>query len=481
MFGQQKNNLFRKESLERLSTPEQLDQMTQIIGPKTWIPLTTLGVLIGIGVAWGIFGRIPITVSGEGVLIHPRKMVQLQSPAANGQLITLVIQEGSTVKKGDVIGTIDQPELQKQLQQQRAKLAELQAQSQDSKTLQAQRTDQEKRTIQLQRLTIQQQILDARALTPVLQDKGLISLNKQRESLQQRLKTSQDLAPVLKQRLESRRKLLQEQVITDDVFLQAEQQYLDSLSQIRDLEAQLKELDIRETETRRSYLQNLSTISSLEAQLQELDSRERALDQQDFEAVTGRQNQINEAQRTISQLTLELNNQSKIVSPYTGKVVEVAVMPGQLLAAGTRIGSIAAEDPESPLVGVTYFSVADGKKIKPGMQIQITPQTVKRERFGGIVGNVTSVSAFPVTQEAAVNLLGNAELAKGLSSKGPQMEVMAKLKGERDNTSRYAWSSSKGPELGITSGTTTTARVVVEERAPITFVFPILRSFTGIY
>lgn len=481
MFSQQKSSLYRKESLERLSSPEQLDQMTQIIGPKTWIPLGTLGILIGIALLWGVFGRIPMTVSGQGVLIHPRKVVQLQSPTASGQLITLNIEEGSTVKKGDIIGTIDQPELQKQLQQQKSKLTELQSQAEDSTVLQSQRTLQEKRTIQQQRLTIQQQIIDARALTPVLQDKGLVSISKQRESIQQRLRTVRDLNPVLKQRMESRQKLLRDQVITDDVSLQAEQQYLDNLAQVRDLEAQLKELDTRETDTRRSYLQNLSSISSLEAQLQELASREKALDQQDFEASANRQNQVKEVQRSIAQLTLQLNNQSKIISPYNGRVLELSVSPGQLLAAGTRIGAIAAEDPNSPLVAVTYFPVADGKKIKPDMQIQVTPQTVKRERFGGIVGTVSSVSAFPVSQEGAISLLGNAELAKALSTSGPQMEVTAQLQANTANASGYEWSSSKGPQLTMTSGTTTTARVVVEERAPITFIFPILRSFTGIY
>jgi HlyD family secretion protein len=481
MFGQQKPSLYRKESLERLSSPEQLDQMTQIIGPKTWIPLATLGTLIGIAVLWGIFGRIPITVSGQGVLVHPRKVVQLQSPATSGQLMTLTIQEGSAVKQGDVIGTIDQPDLQKQLQQQRTKLAELQAQAQDSKVLQAQRSLQEKRTIQQQRLTVQQQILDARALTPVLQDKGLASIGKQRESLQQRLNTLANTIPGLKQRMDSRQQLLRDQVITDDVFLQAQQQYLDSVAQVKDLEAQLKELDTRETDTRRSYLQNLSSISSLEGQLQELDSREKALDQQDFESSANRQNQIKEVQRAIAQLTLQLENQTKIVSPYSGRVLEIAVSPGQLLGAGTKIGAIAAEDPNTPLVAITYFPVADGKKIRPDMEIQVTPQTVKRERFGGIVGKVSTVSAFPVTQEGTINLLGNAELAKGLSASGPQMEVAAQLEANAENPSGFTWSSSKGPQLVMTSGTTTTARVVVEERAPITFVFPILRSFTGIY
>ncbi|NES67365.1 MAG: NHLP bacteriocin system secretion protein, partial [Okeania sp. SIO2D1] len=46
--------------------------------------------------------------------------------------------------------------------------------------------------------------------------------------------------------------------------------------------------------------------------------------------------------------------------------------------------------------------------------------------------------------------------------------------------SGYQWSSSKGPQQKLTAGTTTTTRVRVEERAPITFVLPILREWSGI-
>lgn len=59
-----RNALFRQELLERLSSPEQLDQLMQIVTPKRWIPLGTLGILVLAGLIWSIVGRIPITVFG---------------------------------------------------------------------------------------------------------------------------------------------------------------------------------------------------------------------------------------------------------------------------------------------------------------------------------------------------------------------------------------------------------------------------------
>ena len=117
------------------------------------------------------------------------------------------------------------------------------------------------------------------------------------------------------------------------------------------------------------------------------------------------------------------------------------------------------------------------------MPIQITPQTIKRERFGGIVGTVANVSTFPITTESAANIVGNPEVVKGLIADKPEgvIQVFAELKPDAATSSGYQWSSSKGPNLKITSGTTTTVRVTVEERAPISFVLPILRSTSGFF
>ena len=71
MSDDSQNSIFRKESLERLSSPEQLDQLMQVVTPRSWLPLATLGCIIGLTLIWGIFGRIPITATGQGLIVRP--------------------------------------------------------------------------------------------------------------------------------------------------------------------------------------------------------------------------------------------------------------------------------------------------------------------------------------------------------------------------------------------------------------------------
>lgn len=478
----QKYNLFRKESLERLSSPERLDQLMQVVSPRSWLPLVTLGSIVGVAVIWSIYGSIPITVEGQGVLIYPSNVVPLQSKSA-GQLIVLNIKVGDIIKKGQVLATIDQAELRKQLQQQQAKLTELQSQDQAVGSLQRQRLELEKRSQQQQSHYLQQRILELRATTPLLRTKGNTSIGQQRQGLEQRLKQAQALTPVFLQRMEIRRQLFKKEgAISGDEALTAEQEYLQNLEKIVDIQNQLKELDVKATQTEKDYRENLSTIYDLQAQLKELDSKQASVAEQDLESVTARRKEIQDVKRQIAQLEVQLGNDSQIISQYSGRVLEITLTPGQVVNAGTRLATIEAENAKSKLVGVTYFPIADGKKIQPGMKIQITPQTVKRERFGGIVGNVTSISRFPITKEAAANEVGNSEVLEGLVSQQQGLiQVFSDLDLDTNTPSGYKWSSSTGPHLKISSGTTTVVRVNVEERAPITFVLPILRSVSGIY
>jgi len=478
----QKQTLFREKSLERLSSPERLDQLMEVVNPKSWLPLLSLTSLVAAAGLWSIYGRIPITIEGRGVLVYPSNVVPLQSKNS-GQLSDLTVEVGDTVEKGQILGTINQTELQKQLQQQRTKLAQLQSQNQAVSSLQALRIEQEKHSIQQQRQYLQQRIQELQSLTPLLKTTSNESLKQQRQSLQQSLQHVQGMTPIYQQRLDIRKQLFAERVITHDVLLDAQVQVQENQDTISKLQTQLKELDVTATEQEKAYRDNLSTITNLRSQLQALESRQANLAQEDLEAVTLRQKEIQAVQRDIAQLEVQLNENSQIISPHSGRIVELAVNPGQVVNPGTRLGTLDAANPYSEMVGITYFSVGDGKKIKPGMTLQITPQTVKRERFGGIVGTVKDISTFPITQAAAAKVVGNPEIVADLVSHQPAglMQVVADLHPDATTFSGYKWSSSKGPQLNISSGTTTTVRVTIEERAPITFILPILRSSSGIY
>ena len=65
--------LFRREAFEHLSSPERLDQLVVVVRPREWIMLTAAAIVVITALAWGIWGSIPIAVSGNGNLAPDQK------------------------------------------------------------------------------------------------------------------------------------------------------------------------------------------------------------------------------------------------------------------------------------------------------------------------------------------------------------------------------------------------------------------------
>ncbi|HEY9643271.1 MAG TPA: hypothetical protein V6C57_22470 [Coleofasciculaceae cyanobacterium] len=135
------------------------------------------------------------------------------------------------------------------------------------------------------------------------------------------------------------------------------------------------------------------------------------------------------------------------------------------------------EDTSNPeqLISVSYFPIAAGKQIQQGDRILVIPETASIQEFGGLEATVMEVSPSPVTQASALKRVnGNSELA-ALVYTPASIEVVAQLKPDPANTTGYQWSMSQGPNEKLSSETPATAKVMLSNRAPISFIFPFLK------
>lgn len=92
-------SIFRQAALERLSSPEQLDQLMQVTRPRGWLALLALIGLIVTVVAWSFSDTIPTQVLGRGILIHGGQLVSAVAPGS-GQLAEVVAHPGDVVTQG---------------------------------------------------------------------------------------------------------------------------------------------------------------------------------------------------------------------------------------------------------------------------------------------------------------------------------------------------------------------------------------------
>lgn len=178
--------------------------------------------------------------------------------------------------------------------------------------------------------------------------------------------------------------------------------------------------------------------------------------------------------QVIAQVRADDGTETDVVSLLGGRVDEVVIERGMLLDRGQQVAVV--EQGDEPLEAVFFVPAEEGKQLEEGMQVHVSPSTVKAETFGYMQGKVSSVSAFPVTEGETFMLLENQSLVDALRTGEDQLEVSVELMSDPSTPSGFEWSSSQGPPFSLTHGTLGTATFVLGEQRPANLVLP---SSTG--
>lgn len=377
------DGLFRKSALDKLSSPEQLDVMMQVTSPTGWIALGGSALILLFVVVWSVVGEIGIRVDGQGILIRGASVLDVTS-AAEGRLTDVLVKPGDTVKEGQPLARLSQPELVLKIENTKEQIRALESQTKES---------------------------GARGSSLIAQ--------------------YQAQARELREKLATQQRLVAKGLLTKTTLLSTKQQ-----------------------------------LASVEQQIAQSES-----------STSEEGNRVDNLRRDLKELEAKLAGNTEVASPYTGRVLEIAAEKGSLVAAGARLMTL--EPLDAPMETVLYVPAAEGKKVRPGMAVRVSPSTVKTEEYGFMVGKVRSVSNFPVSPEGLRRTLHNDTLAQTLMGKSAPIEIVASLIPDPATPSGFQWSSSKGPPTQIFSGTLATGSVVVESRKPISYVLPLVKKSLG--
>lgn len=162
-----------------------------------------------------------------------------------------------------------------------------------------------------------------------------------------------------------------------------------------------------------------------------------------------------------------------IISEYDGIIDEIATVPGAIVAAGTPICTIRKDQEREELMGVLYVPVNNGKRIEPGMTVQLAPNGVDSAEDGSLLAVVRSVSQYPISNNAMMNRLGNTQLVQWVLEKteNSAMEVIFDLVKDPNSSSGYLWTSIVGKHKPVTAGSICIGSVTVDRKPPIERVF----------
>ncbi len=416
---------FRKAALEKLSTPEKLDQLIKVTSPKAWIALLVIIFALGTGIGWAFFGNVKTKLNVVGVLLGGE--IHEVVSTSQGQLTNLKITIGEDISKGDIIATIEQPELFQQVEELKASL--------------------EERNYELKQL-LSYGNQDTRLQRELIQ--------QQRKSIELQIGTDKKNLDFLGNQLKTENNLLKKGLITRSQVVNTQQQMEGSKNSIENLKAQL--------------VQTSSQRLNLGFDLKQ--------------KINIQKQRIAETERRLEHLEERYDIQTNIRSPYEGQVVEVLTDAGIMVSQGSplfKLKNLNQIAGGNKLRGVLYIPSKDGKKIKEGMEALVVPSTVQPQEHGFMKGKVTYVSDFPITQKGMMTSVKNDQLVQGLLQMGALFEVYVEFEKDTESFSGFKWTSAQGPKILINEGTSCMGKITVRTEPPATIVIPALKKFFDLY
>lgn len=413
--------IFRAAAIERLSSPDQLEELVRITRPSDWAAALVICVGLAAVAVWSIVGRIPTRVSGEGILVSDSGRVIDAVSAAGGRLASIDVGVGDRVSRGQLIARLSQ-------------------------------TDTEER------------------------HRNAVEVLGEREREHAELVSAIAMELTAKSKGFAARKAGLERVIA---AAEARAAYL--ATDVKNLEATLAKgfATRHEMEERRAqFVAAQERATDARNEMLRLDAQKLDLETQREHDKLASQLRVNDARRQMEQLAGMLGRDSRLLSPSDGRVIEVKVSSGGVLAVGTPVAAIETEGKN--LQAVIYIPAEQGKNVRPGMEVRLEPSTVKREEFGALIGKVTTVSGFPVTFEGMAAVLHNGALVTRFSREGAPYEAVIQLERDAQAASGYRWSSGSGPPTALTTGTLARAEITTREQPPLDLVVPLMKRLSGI-
>ena len=412
---------FRAAALDRATSPEQFDHLVVITRTSDWIWTMVICFLLVAVIIWGVVGRIPTRVSGEGILISNGDRVVDAVSAAAGRLASVSVALGDHVVRGQPIAQI----VQTDIEQKHSEAVTVLGEKQREAAVLAEKVQSELAIKSQNFAKMEDGLNQVIKATTQRVDFLTVDVRNLEDSLAKGFTTRKNLS--------DRREEL----------TSAQQRLIDTHNQILKLRADKTDLETQ---------------------------RDRELRQAEFA--------LNEAQRQVSATAESLSQNTQVISPIEGRVVEVKISPGSVLAVGTAVVEIESEG--NKLEGVIYIPPEQGKRIKPGMQVQVEPSTVKREEFGMLLGRVETVSDFPMTPQGMAAVLHNETLVTKFSHDGAPYAAKVVLEQDPSTMTGYRWAVGAGPDLHLTSGTLARAEITIRRQRPLDLIIPLIKHLTGI-
>jgi multidrug efflux pump subunit AcrA (membrane-fusion protein) len=155
-----------------------------------------------------------------------------------------------------------------------------------------------------------------------------------------------------------------------------------------------------------------------------------------------------------------------------GRVTALVATIGTVVTTGANVAAVErVARADDQLVATLYVPAGSASSVPVGASVDLTVESVPKDRYGVLRGHVTSVGRTSQSAQQIAAFLGDSQLAEQFGKSRP-VAVLVRLDASATTTSGYRWSSSSGPPYGIDSMTLTSGAVHLAAQRPIDWLLP---------
>ncbi len=130
------------------------------------------------------------------------------------------------------------------------------------------------------------------------------------------------------------------------------------------------------------------------------------------------------------------------------------------------------EEAERQMREVTAFvTFKDLRKLKTGMEVQVSPADLSREEYGYMTGRIIDIGAYPVGREEMVKHFRSEELANAVFPEEAAFEVKILLDEDASRPGQIRWSHKASAQTDICIGTFCHIQVLTRQRPVMELIF----------
>ena len=394
---------------------QQLEQVARKIFPSSgwpWLSLFLLIIAVISVIAWAFLGTVDVNINGKGVILNRSGLFTIQSQA-KGVVKKIFVQPGEQVQKGTQIAEIYDADKEILLKTTEIKIKAL-----------AEEVNRLQKQLVVEHYASQK------------------SLSTQLNSLEFDIKILEERLQFLDKDVKKRQTLYKEGLIIKGMVEETERDISDTKIKIEEKKGEI------------------ATI------LFELQKGYRT------EELKAKELELLKAKQEADLVRINLKH-SAIYSPFEGTVLEILVNPGEVVEEGKGLVNIEFLTNQNEYLIYAYFPSEKGKRIQVGSKVEIALSTVNQKVYGALLGRVLSVSQFAISEKAIVSEIHNKFLAGFLANKQPVIQVIAQPISDARDPSGYVWTSKKGPQIPLSTGTVGEVAATIEKIHPIYYLFPL--------